>query len=302
MPAYTYMDKNLKGGKRMSISSSAPSPFTRSRWFEPIITAVIALLFGLAFSHITHDAIAPPRLPVEKFPVTAPHAKGSDLRILIGIAAKGRIDAPDDNHPQVIHIQWYEVQWGNTLSQIALQYRVSIAEIESANHLTGPQIKAGQRLVIPLTTRGRAVDRLETAKSSSIATTLSTAPRLGLPPSTLPSADILMLAHLIQGEAGNQPYLGQVAVAAVVLNRLRTPGFPKTLSGVIFQPGQFDSVSDGAYYAAPSAEALMAAQAAASGWDPTPGALYFFNPSLPHSAWMQTLKPDILIGQQEFCQ
>jgi N-acetylmuramoyl-L-alanine amidase len=93
-----------------------------------------------------------------------------------------------------------------------------------------------------------------------------------------------------------------VAVAAVVLNRLKTSGFPKTVAGVIEQPGQFESVSNGTFWQQPSPTAILAAQDAMRGWDPTGGALFYYNPSLPHSPWMNGLAVTTVIGAQVFCR
>lgn len=101
--------------------------------------------------------------------------------------------------------------------------------------------------------------------------------------------DIFMIARLVQAEAGDQPFLGQVAVAAVVLNRLRSSAFPKTVPAIIFAPGQFETVAAGTYWNSPSPVAMLAARAAAAGWDPADGAVYFYNPALPHAAWMNRL-------------
>lgn len=114
--------------------------------------------------------------------------------------------------------------------------------------------------------------------------------------------EILMIAHLVQAEAGNQSFVAQVAVAAVVLNRLNNPGFPKTVPGVLFAPGQFETVSAGTYWNTPSPLAILAARAAASGWDPSHGALYFYNPSLVNNSWMNTLPTTVIIGAQVFAR
>lgn len=114
--------------------------------------------------------------------------------------------------------------------------------------------------------------------------------------------DILMIAHLVQAEAGNQPFAAQVAVAAVVLNRLHNPDFPKTVASVLFAPGQFETVSAGTYWNTPSPLAILAARAAATGWDPSHGALYFYNPSLVHNGWMDALPTTVTIGAQVFAR
>lgn len=113
---------------------------------------------------------------------------------------------------------------------------------------------------------------------------------------------IHLLARLIQAEAGHTAYPTQVAVGAVVLNRLRSPHFPHRLAAVITQPQQFSVVAAGTFATShPSLRALNAARAAFSGKDPTPGALYFYNPNMPHVSWMDTLVGCRTVGALRFC-
>ena len=95
-----------------------------------------------------------------------------------------------------------------------------------------------------------------------------------------------LLARIIRAEAEAEPYTGQVAVGAVILNRVQNSGFPNTLSGVVYQPHAFESVSNGEFNRQPTPSCRKAAQAALGGWDPSSGALFFFNPAKvtsPHS-------------------
>ncbi|WP_304171580.1 spore cortex-lytic enzyme [Limnochorda pilosa] len=99
--------------------------------------------------------------------------------------------------------------------------------------------------------------------------------------------DLTLLARLIEAEGQGEPYEGMVAIAAVVLNRVKSPKFPNTIAGVIFQPHAFESVTNGLIWRrAPSALAWQAARDALNGWDPTYGSLFFWNPSKPVSAWI----------------
>jgi len=98
--------------------------------------------------------------------------------------------------------------------------------------------------------------------------------------------DTNLLARTIYAEARGEPYLGQVAVGAVVLNRTRHPGFPKTITGVVYQPWAFTAVHDGQINLAPSNTAYRAAQDAMSGWDPSGGAVYYYNPRTASSGWI----------------
>ncbi|MDI6604736.1 MAG: spore cortex-lytic enzyme [Thermoanaerobacteraceae bacterium] len=104
--------------------------------------------------------------------------------------------------------------------------------------------------------------------------------------STTTNDDVYLLAMLINGEARGEPFVGEVAVGAVVMNRVRSPKFPKTIAGVIFQPGAFSAVDDGQMWLPPSEESIKAAQDAISGWDPTGGALYYYNAAKVTNYWI----------------
>ena len=116
------------------------------------------------------------------------------------------------------------------------------------------------------------------------------------------SNDLNLLARLIYGEARGEPYTGQVAVGAVVLNRVRNSSFPNTVSGVIYQRGAFDVVSDGQINLTPNSTARKAAQDALNGWDPTYGAIYYFNPSTATNKWIWSRPMTVTIGRHRFCK
>ena len=120
--------------------------------------------------------------------------------------------------------------------------------------------------------------------------------------STSNSNDINLLSRLIYGEAGGEPYTGQVAVGAVVLNRVKNSSFPNTIAGVIYQSGAFDVVSDGQINLTPNDTAKKAAQDALNGWDPTYGAIYYFNPSTATNKWIWSRPMTITIGKHRFCK
>lgn len=109
-----------------------------------------------------------------------------------------------------------------------------------------------------------------------------------------------LLGRLIHGEARGEPYVGKVAVAAVVLNRVKSPIFPNTISGVIYQAGAFDAVSDGQIYLTPNEDSLRAARDALNGWDPTGGCLYYYNPATATNAWIWTRTVHLSIGRHNF--
>ena len=109
-----------------------------------------------------------------------------------------------------------------------------------------------------------------------------------------------MLARLIHGEARGEPYVGQVAVGAVVLNRVRDSRFPNTIAGVIYQPGAFDVVDDGQINLEPNATAIKAARDALNGWDPTYGCVYYYNPATATSSWIWSRRIVLKIGKHNF--
>ena len=113
-------------------------------------------------------------------------------------------------------------------------------------------------------------------------------------------SEVRVLARLIHGEARGEPYTGMVAVAAVVLNRVKSPLFPNTISGVIYQPGAFDAVRDGQINLEPSQDALRAARDAMNGWDPTGGCIYYYNPSTATNAWIWSRQVRLRIGKHSF--
>lgn len=116
------------------------------------------------------------------------------------------------------------------------------------------------------------------------------------------SNNLNLLSRLIYGEARGEPYTGQVAVGAVVLNRVKSSSFPNTVSGVIYQSGAFDVVSDGQINLTPNSTAKKAAQDALNGWDPSYGAIYYFNPSTATNKWIWSRPMTITIGKHRFCK
>ncbi len=342
----------------MSVLTTLPR-LTRSRWTEPIVTVVGALVLGLGLAAASHPQTAsspvPPPAPVKPGSVvqTAPPP---DLRELVARTAgqRVRLTLKSGRHHAAPKGHLYHIHWGDTLWSLAHRFHVPMKDLEEANQMPVPDLVAGKYLVIPELYHVKPGDSLAsvahhldvpllmlwhtnrlrhdklrpgqilvvpytgrvpharyaggttTFAGSETASTASppAQPSRGLAalPAALSAQDMLTIAHLVQAEAGDQPFLGQVAVAAVVLNRLRTPGFPKTVDGVVFAPGQFETVTTGTFWNAPGPLAMMAVKAAASGWDPTGGALYFFNPSMPHVAWMNTLPVTATIGDQVFCR
>ncbi len=334
----------------MSVLTTLPR-LTRSRWTEPLVTAVGAVVLGLGFAAASHQPVgsAPtsPPTPVKPSSIVQA-APPPDLRELVARAAGQRVRLALKTGPHHVPPQGhlYHIRWGDTLWSLAQRFHIPMKDLEKANHMPAPDLVAGQYLVIPHLYHVRPGDSLASVArqwdvplvmlwhtnrlshdklkpgqvlvipytghipharyggATAAQSPVPAQPSRGLNalPASLSSQEMLTIAHLVQAEAGDQPFLGQVAVAAVVLNRLRTPGFPKTVDGVVFAPGQFETVSNGTFWNAPGPLAMMAVKAAASGWDPTGGALYFFNPSMPHVAWMNTLPVTATIGDQVFCR
>lgn len=116
------------------------------------------------------------------------------------------------------------------------------------------------------------------------------------------SSDINLLSHLIYGEARGEPYTGQVAVGAVIMNRVKSSSFPNSIAGVIYQRGAFDAVSDGQINMTPDSTAKKAAQDAYNGWDPSYGAIYYFNPATATNKWIWSRPLTVTIGKHRFCK
>ncbi|AEE97248.1 spore cortex-lytic enzyme [Mahella australiensis] len=114
--------------------------------------------------------------------------------------------------------------------------------------------------------------------------------------------DVLLLARLIHGEARGEPYIGKVAVGAVVLNRVESPKFPNTIAGVIYQPGAFTAVADGQMWLDPDQESINAAVDALNGWDPSGGAIYYYNPAKTTSGWIWSRPVITVIGKHRFAR
>lgn len=118
--------------------------------------------------------------------------------------------------------------------------------------------------------------------------------------SSYSSQDVYLLAKCIHAEARGEPYMGQVAVGAVVLNRVKSSNFPNTISGVIYQPYAFTAVIDGQMNLEPNETAYNAARDAMNGWDPTNGCIYYYNPATATSSWIWSRKVMITIGKHNF--
>ncbi len=118
------------------------------------------------------------------------------------------------------------------------------------------------------------------------------------------TSDVQLLARAINGEARGEPYEGQVAVGAVILNRVKDSKFPNTIAGVIYQSGAFTAVADGQINVPidSSSSVVKAAQDALNGWDPTGGAIYYFNPATATNKWIWSRPVIKTIGKHRFCR
>lgn len=176
----------------------------------------------------------------------------------------------------------YTVKEGDNLSFIAREYQISVRELMKANNLTDSLIRPGDVLQIP--EAHTYADRLSRGDVSR--------------------EELLLMAKLIHAEARGESFEGQVAVGAVILNRISSPHFPKTIAEVILQKNnnvyQFSPVGDGSINLEPDEKAFKAAEQALAGNDPTGGALFFYNPDISNDTWIRTLPVVTKIGNHVF--
>ena len=182
----------------------------------------------------------------------------------------------------------YTVQPGDTLWLIGQRFGVTVDEIQQASGIWYNLLYPGDILNVP-----------DKASAAPIrATTLAS--RGSSRPS---SREVELLAQMIMAEAEGEPYTGKVAVGAVILNRLKDPAFPKTLTGVLYDTDAFEPVLNGSFYSKqPDQDSVRAATDALSGVDPTGGALYFYNPSTAWSPWVFSRPTVEQIGNHVFAK
>ena len=183
----------------------------------------------------------------------------------------------------------HRVAGGESLYKLAQRYGCTINEIKKLNGLSSDVIQSGVVLKIP------------SSQASTGSTSVSVnSSRGGAYQRTYTQAEWDMLAQVVYGEARGEIYDGQVAVAAVVLNRMEADDFPNTMRGVVFQKNAFTCVSDGQYYLTPNRTAYQAALEAMQGADPTGGCLYYWNPVTATSRWIWTRTIETKIGNHVF--
>ncbi|MCK9524481.1 MAG: cell wall hydrolase [Limnochordia bacterium] len=189
---------------------------------------------------------------------------------------------PSENARQTVqaphkYVTVYQAQQGDSLYWIAATYGISVQELKELNHLDADTIRVGQRFVVPLT--------LVKYYPAGVA---------------LSAQEVEWLAQMIHAEARGEPYVGQVAVGAVIINRILSTQFPETLRGVLFQRNAFQPVQNGSFNLAPNESARKAALEALNGVDPTGGALFFFNPRQSSDGFMHSRPAKVTIGSHRF--
>lgn len=187
---------------------------------------------------------------------------------------------PDVNIPPDKIIDYY-VDSGDTLYDLALSFNTSVGVIMALNDMENSIIQKGQKLKLPV---------INLTKRQVLAKTVS-------------QSDIELMARTIHGEARGEPYMGQVAVGAVIINRILSNKFPDTIKGVIYQKNQFTAVTDGQIHYTPNNTAYRAAREALNGIDPTMGSLYYYNPkTAQNKSWFNSRKAIVNIGAHVFAK
>lgn len=204
------------------------------------------------------------------------------------------------------------------LAALSFLYPSPAAEALSKNGSTGAEVKAIQETLKDRGLYSGSIDGIygsgtqaavkkfqkqQGLTADGIAGPL-TLKRLGVSVGAIPEANeanVNLLARIISAEARGEPYSGQVAVGAVILNRVEHPSFPDTLSGVIYQPGAFTAITDGQFNESVAESAYRAARDALNGTDPSGGAIYYYNPDRAISQWIRTRPVIKRIGKHMFC-
>lgn|GEM_PF-309095 len=202
---------------------------------------------------------------------------GSDAASLASTssAAVSRVEKPKQQE-QASYIS-YKVSKGDSLYEIAKLFGTTVAELMEINQLKSTLIRINQVLLVP--DNG--------AKEYPVGLWLT-------------DQEVQWIAQMIHAEARGEPYLGQVAVGAVIINRVKSPKFPNTVKDVLFQEGAFQPIRNGTFYQPASEQAYRAALEALNGHDPTNGALFFFNPTISKDRFMHNRTTAITIGQHRF--
>lgn len=179
--------------------------------------------------------------------------------------------------PEKLQFGTHRVVRGDSLYWIAERYGISVSELKKLNQLSSDVIQSNQVLVVPI----------ETLKDYPVGVSLT-------------EQEVQWIAQMIHAEARGEPYSGQVAVGAVIVNRLKSRQFPNTVYEVLFQTNAFQPVRNGTFFLPPNESAYRATIEALNGKDPTNGALFFFNPSISTDRFMHARPAVVTIGQHRF--
>ncbi|MEG0873811.1 MAG: LysM peptidoglycan-binding domain-containing protein [Clostridiales bacterium] len=192
----------------------------------------------------------------------------------------------------------YTVKYGDSLYKIAQAYGTTVSTLIGDNGMVAERIYVGQQIYVP-----QKAEAVTPKTQTKTATTENNyvAENQNANPLSLSDEEIYMMAKMIYGEARGESYQGQVAVGAVILNRIKSSSFPNTMEGVLFQNKQFSAVGDGQYYLSPNDSALKAAREAAKGADPTYGSTFYWNPvKAPNNSFLNAKPIITTIGSHVF--
>ncbi len=223
-----------------------------------------------------------------------------------------KLQVPDQNVQAANNSGVHRVVAGDSLYQISKRYNCTVDELKRWNNLKGDVIFVGQKLKISGNTAAQSSNAAVTTTATAVTTETATQNRLeqtslhatssrgGAYRRSYTQEDWDMLAKVVFGEARGESYEGQVAVAAVVLNRVEHQDFPDTIADVVFQQNAFTCVNDGQYDLLPNRTAYEAAMEAMQGVDPTNGCLYYWNPVTATSPWIWTRTILLQLGNHVF--
>lgn len=193
--------------------------------------------------------------------------------------------APPKDESDFQGTQLITIQNGETLSGVAYKYQTTTAEIIQLNKIDDPDsIFAGQKIWVPVKRDASSLVTMELSRGRALVT----------------QEELDLLARVIHAEARGEDFMGQVAVGAVVLNRVEDHRFPSTIHDVVYQPGAFTAVIDKQIHLTPNQSAYLAAEAALNGEDPTNGAIYYYNPKTATDRWIKTRPVIKTIGNHTF--
>ena len=210
------------------------------------------------------------------------------LLVAFGVTANGAVVKQGSSGQTVRTIQTKLKRWGYYTGSVdgifGAQTKKAVQYFQRKNGLTADGIVGSA-----------------TAKAMGISLSSGTQSSGTTTANNVNNSDLYLLSCCIYGEARGESYTGKVAVGAVILNRVASSSFPNTISGVIYQNGAFTCVSAGQINLGTNDECTRAAQDALNGWDPSGGALYYFNPATATSKWIWSRKQIVTIGKHIFC-